>query len=89
MDAVIIPAKTTVHINGIPVRLAVDTIVETGSMWLLTGYHYASFPETPKVDIAALLPPQETCPTCDGRGYMIGGDGDAVVTDCPTCHAAR
>lgn len=44
MEAVIIPAKTLVQIAGIPVYLAVDTIVETAhaNMALLTGYHYAS-----------------------------------------------
>lgn len=48
MEAVIIPAKTVVHINGVPVALAVDTIVETafGNMSLLTGYHYGHLPET-------------------------------------------
>lgn len=47
MEAVMIPAKTVVHINGIPVHLAVDTIVETAyeNMALLTGYHYAHVPE--------------------------------------------
>jgi len=47
MEAVIIPAKTLVHIGGIPVTLAVDTIVETthGNMALLTGYYYAVLPE--------------------------------------------
>jgi len=46
MDAVIIPAKTVVHVNGIPVQLAVDTIIETAheNMALLTGYHYACLP---------------------------------------------
>lgn len=44
--AVIIPAKTVVQINGIPVALAVDTIVETAfeNMKLLTGHHYATMP---------------------------------------------
>lgn len=48
MEAVIIPAKTVVHINGIPVALALDTLVETAfeNMRMLTGYHYASVPES-------------------------------------------
>lgn len=48
MEAVIIPAKTIVHINGIPVTLAVDTIVEValGNMCQLTGYHYSSVPDS-------------------------------------------
>jgi hypothetical protein len=48
MEAVIIPAKTLVHIGGVPVALAVDTIVETAheNMALLTGYHYANVPES-------------------------------------------
>lgn len=47
--AVIIPGQTLVYINGIPVTLAVDTIVETAyeNMHLLTGYHYASLPAPP------------------------------------------
>lgn len=50
MEAVIIPAKTVVHINGIPVALAVDTIVETtlGNRPLLTGYAYASLGDAPE-----------------------------------------
>lgn len=52
MDAVIIPAKTIVHINGIPVRLAVDTLVETANMSLLTGYHYAHLGSEPEGAIA-------------------------------------
>lgn len=49
MEAVIIPGKTVVHINGIPVRLAVDTIVETTieNRPMLTGYAYAYLPELP------------------------------------------
>lgn len=49
MEAVIIPAKTIVHIGGIPVYLATDTIVETdlGNMALLTGFHYAHVPSEP------------------------------------------
>lgn len=49
MEAVMIPAKTVVHIGGVPVALAVDTIVETayGNMKLLTGYHYAHLAEAP------------------------------------------
>lgn len=35
------------HINGVPVRLALDTLVETGNMSLLTGYHYASLGPEP------------------------------------------
>ena len=51
MVAVIIPAKTVVHVNGTPVYLAVDTIVETayGNMQLLTGHHYAALPVPPPV----------------------------------------
>lgn len=47
MTAVIIPARTVVHIGGVPVYLAVDTIVETAyeNMHLLTGYHYAHIPD--------------------------------------------
>ena len=43
MEAVIIPAKRVVHINGVPVQLAVDTIVETAAenVPFLAGYHYA------------------------------------------------
>lgn len=43
MEAVLIPAKTIVHINGIPVALAVDTLVEMAyeNMALVTGHHYA------------------------------------------------
>jgi hypothetical protein len=50
MEAVIIPAKTLVHIGGIPVVLAVDTIVETdlGNLPRLTGYHYAGLAEPPR-----------------------------------------
>lgn len=57
MEAVIIPAKTLVHIGGVPARLAVDTIVETahGNMAQLTGYHYShvvdSHPPTPTQDV--------------------------------------
>ena len=49
METVIIPAKTVVHIEGIPVALAVDTIVETAyeNMALLTGYHYAHLSDEP------------------------------------------
>jgi uncharacterized Zn-binding protein involved in type VI secretion len=49
MEAVMIPAKTVVHINGIPVALACDTIVETAHehMQLLTGYHYAHINNEP------------------------------------------
>jgi hypothetical protein len=49
MEVVMIPAKTLVHIGGIPVALAVDTLVETAyeNMALLTGYHYAHIPEVP------------------------------------------
>jgi hypothetical protein len=49
MEAVMIPAKTVVHINGIPVALAVDTIVETAydNMKHLTGYHYAHISDAP------------------------------------------
>ena len=51
MEAVIIPAKTVVHVGGIPVQLAVDTIVEAAheNMALLTGYHYAFLAEQPGV----------------------------------------
>lgn len=54
MEAVMIPAKTVVHINGIPVALATDTIVETahGNMASLTGYHYAHLPEAPETGSA-------------------------------------
>lgn len=50
MEAVVIPAKTVVHIGGVPVRLAVDTIVETAydDMARLTGYHYAHLQEAPE-----------------------------------------
>lgn len=43
MEAVVVPAQTKVHINGVPVFLAVDTMVECeyGNMALLTGHHYA------------------------------------------------
>lgn len=49
MEAVMIPAKTVVHIGGIPVALAVDTIVETvyENMKLLTGHHYAHVADVP------------------------------------------
>jgi hypothetical protein len=43
MDAVLIPAKTVVHVGGIPAQLAADTIVETahGNVPLVKGYFYA------------------------------------------------
>ncbi len=49
MEAVMIPAKTVVHINGIPVFLAVDTLVEAAyeNMRFLTGHHYAHLTEAP------------------------------------------
>lgn len=49
MEIVMIPAKTVVHIGGIPVSLSVDTLVATAyeNMALLTGYHYAHLPEAP------------------------------------------
>lgn len=47
MEAVIIPARTVVHINGVPVYLVTDTIIETAfeNMALLTGYHYSHVEE--------------------------------------------
>lgn len=53
MEAVIVPARTVVHIKGVPVYLATDTIVETayGNMSQLTGYHYASVPERDAVPV--------------------------------------
>lgn len=53
MEVVIIPGRTVVHIQGIPVYLAVDTIVETshGNMSLLIGHHYASLPHHPTGEI--------------------------------------
>jgi uncharacterized protein DUF551 len=55
MEAVMIPAKTLVHIGGVPVCLATDTIIETAheNMRLLTGYHYASLLAAPAVVPAA------------------------------------
>lgn len=49
MEAVLVPAKTVVHINGIPVSLATDTLVETAyeNIKHLTGYHYAHVSEDP------------------------------------------
>lgn len=49
MEVVMIPAKTVVTINGVPVALAVDTLVEVeyANMCYLTGYHYAHLPEAP------------------------------------------
>jgi len=49
MEVVMIPAKTLVHISGVPVTLSVDTLVETAyeNMALLTGHHYAHVPEAP------------------------------------------
>lgn len=48
MEAVIIPAGTVVQINGVPVRLPTDTLVETAysNMSSLVGYHYAHVPES-------------------------------------------
>lgn len=50
MEAVIIPGKTIVHVKGIPVQLAVDTIVEMSraNMSLLIGHHYAFVPGEPQ-----------------------------------------
>jgi hypothetical protein len=52
MQAVIVPAKTVVQINGVPVRLAVDTIVETasGNVPSLTGWAYAYLADPPADD---------------------------------------
>lgn len=62
MEVVMIPAKTVVTINGVPVALAVDTLVEVeyANMCYLTGYHYAHLPEAPTgyvetVDMAAAV----------------------------------
>ena len=74
MEAVLIPAKTVVHIGGIPVSLAVDTLVETayGNMALLTGYHYAHLPEAPE----AVPSPPEGRPTKEEQEKDLSRTGD-------------
>lgn len=49
MEAVRIPAGTVLLMNGIPVKLATDVIVEVahGNMQFLTGHHYAHLPDPP------------------------------------------
>lgn len=51
MEVVIIPGRSVLHVKGVPVTLAVDTLVEVahGNMALLIGNHYAHLP-------AAFLP---------------------------------
>lgn len=53
MEAVIIPSRTIVYINGIPVELATDIIVEVayGNMHRLIGYHYAHIHEASDVPV--------------------------------------
>ena len=49
MRAIVVPSKTLVHIDGIPVLLAVDTIVEASedAAPMLSGYAYAHLPAQP------------------------------------------
>ena len=64
MTAVVIPAKTVVSVNGVPVQLAVATIVETAAenVPFLTGYHYAFIvgePANPPPPSSETFGPQE------------------------------
>jgi hypothetical protein len=62
MEVVLVPAKTTVQINGIAVKLAVETLVEVAydDMKHLTGYHYAHLPDVPEGATLRAVPPRRS-----------------------------